>query len=92
MANFSVSLSVTGGSFPAAASPHVSLEFDPMFMHFAVESASQVEFSFDGINVHGKLHNTAYPSLLMQMRRRKVWFRVAAGTDPAVTRASLWSL
>lgn len=64
-----------------AANPTFSIPFEPKTITLINESnvfASAVEFSLDGVNVHGKLIPTVLGSIELTQHVQNVWLRGAA--------------
>ena len=75
----------TGGTAPAAfpVSPSFSIPFEPRTILIVNEDttlANYVEFSLDGVNVHGRLTPTVLGSLVLSQHVLNVWIRRGAGT------------
>lgn len=91
-------INVTGltGAFPAATAPQVDytsqatngVNIDYLFKvsdGAAAPGDGVVEFSFDGIVVHGRLERFSnLQTVTRRCRHSRVWFRSVAGTTPTV--------
>lgn len=70
-------------AFPAAASPSFSIPFQPTSIVIVNEDptlANTVEFSFDGVNVHGRLVPTIMGAIKLNQTAQKIWVRRGAGS------------
>jgi hypothetical protein len=75
-------LAVTApAAFAAAASPDITVPFTPRVLILVNEDtvmANAVEFSFDGVEVHGKLIPGISGAIKLESDNTKVWFRRTA--------------
>lgn len=85
MPNRAYSVMVTApAAFPAASVPDITLPFSPS--SFILENrdttaANYVEYSFDGVTVHGRLTPGGLGAIKYEkIRTRKIWLRRGAGT------------
>lgn len=68
-------------AFPAAA--HITFGFDPgeVCIEYKGDGLGEVQYSFDGAVVHGRVDNANKKIMLEQPSERKMWFReLTAGT------------
>lgn len=82
MAIYSVQVS-PGASFPAADSPSVTIPFEPKRVTIVNEdttAANVVEFSYDGVTVHGAVKPTINPQYESRQLPKQLWLRRSAGT------------
>lgn len=78
-------LSITASSL--AASPNITLEFEPtewLIANMSSTAADIVYFSFDGVNVHGKVvPGSPIAGCSYKIRAKKLWlYRHAGAASP----------
>lgn len=89
--NFFQKVTVAGGNFPGPC--NIIIPFSTYTVTFNLESTtSAIEYSFDGINLHGDMDSTKTSKDLKFENRviSKIWFRVVSGTP--VVRVEAWSI
>lgn len=94
----SVTATGTGNNFGPVSDgyrPDIQLSFTPACIIFLNEGTGVVEYSFNGVTIHGEL-NSADLSKQMTFYHRvvnKIWFRVKTGSSgPINVRVDAWSV
>ncbi len=78
-------------SFPST--PQINLAFEPDEHMFVNEHASEiVDFSFDGINIHGRLRpGEPTEGLVLPVKYKKIWFKGSGAASSIVTRVTSYN-
>ena len=77
---------VTPVSFPTT--PQVDLGFEPDIWVLRNDHATAVDFSFDGINVHGTIPGIVGTVVEVRSRAKKLWAQNGAGSGDLDIRAN----
>jgi len=80
--NYFDTITVTETSFPV--SPQANFHFHSMGFSFTITTSGTIEYSFDGINIHGNLDgssSTLNERFFDNRLANKVWFKVSSGSE-----------
>lgn len=84
-----LALSITATTY--ATNPDLALTFDAAHLELSLATVSTLAFSFDGATDHGRMDSTVVKFLQRDLRFNKIWFRVAAGANPATGFVGVWA-
>jgi hypothetical protein len=88
--NFFIKVSVTSATFPSDAQAIIDIRYGTQAFSLVNEGSAVIEYSFDGINVHGDMTPSSPTASLFFDNRSvmRIWFRTA-GTS--LVRVEAWA-
>lgn len=87
--NFFSKVSVTSAVFPSEAQAVIDIRYGTQAFSLVNEGSAVVEYSFDGINVHGDMTPSSPTAAIFFDNRSvmRIWFRT---TGTSIVRVEAW--